>query len=82
MENIKITNTRLEGEEIVVFVSFDIEGKIIEDTLRFPMFINGEPTSVPYMLSVAGEKLQFYIQREQRIKEIYEETRQTLINEE
>lgn len=77
MENITITNTRLEGEEIIVFVSFTVEGKILEDTLKFPLNI-----SVPEMLAEAQEKYQFYLDREVRIKEIYEEAREILINEE
>jgi hypothetical protein len=77
MENITITNTRLEVEEIIVFVSFNVGEKLLEDTFRFPLNI-----SVPEMLAAAQERYQFYLDREVRIKEIYEEAREELINEE
>jgi len=76
MTTFNVTNTRQEGEQVILFVSFNINNKIYEETFRFPLNKN-----LQEILVELQKRADFYDQREIEIKEAYEKLQNDLLNE-
>ena len=76
MTTFNVTNTRQEGEQAILFVSFNVNSKIYEETFRFPLNKN-----LQEILVELQERAGFYDQREIEIKEAYEKLQNDLLNE-
>lgn len=76
MTTFNVTNTRQENDQAVLFVSFDVKGKIYEETFRFPLNKN-----LQEILVELQKRADFYDEREILIKEAYEKLQNDLLNE-
>jgi hypothetical protein len=76
MTTFNVTNTRQEGEQAILFVSFNVDNKIYEETFRFPLNKN-----LQEILVELQKRADFYDQREVEIKEAYEKLQNDLLNE-
>lgn len=76
MTTFNVTSTRQEAEQAILFVSFNVNSKIYEETFRFPLNKN-----LQEILVELQERAGFYDQREIEIKEAYEKLQNDLLNE-
>jgi hypothetical protein len=76
MTTFNVTNTRQEEDQIILFVTFNVDGKLYEETFRFPLNKNLQD-----ILTVFQEKANFYDEREIQMKETYEKLQADLISE-
>jgi hypothetical protein len=76
MTTFNVTNTRQESDQIILFVTFNVNGKLYDETFRFSLSKNLQD-----ILTIFQEKANFYDQREIEMKEAHEKLQAELISE-
>jgi hypothetical protein len=76
MTTFNVTNTRQENEQVILFVNFNVNGKIYEESFRFPLNKNLQD-----ILVIFQERANFYDEREIQMKEAYLKLQEDLLNE-